>query len=73
MGGFGSGRKFGANCTDDHRSIDVRRWQRDGNLMPGQYLNWQWLQNGEKVAAIGVRVETGKLQLIYNYQRNGGD
>ena len=41
--------------------------------MPGQYLNWQWLQNGEKVAAIGVRVETGKLQLIYNYQRNGGD
>jgi hypothetical protein len=73
MGGFGSGRKFGADCTDDYRSIDVRRWQRDGNLTPGQYLNWQWLQNGEKVAAISVRVEAGQLRLIYNYQRNGSD
>jgi hypothetical protein len=73
MGGCGSGRNFGASCTDDYRSIDVRRWQRDGNLTPGQYLNWQWLQNGEKVAAIGVRVKTGKLRLIYKYQQNGSD
>lgn len=73
MGGYGSGRKFGASCTDDYRSIDIRRWQRDGNLTPGQYLNWQWLQNGEKVAAIGVKVAAGQLRLIYNYQRNGSD
>ena len=73
MGGFGSGRNFGADCTDDYRSIDVRRWQRDGDLTPGQYFNWQWLKDGEKVAAIGVRVETGQLRLIYNYQRNGSD
>jgi hypothetical protein len=73
MGGYGSGRQFGANCTDEYRWIDVRRWQRDGNLTPGQYLNWQWLKDGEKVAAIGVRVETGQLRLIYNYQRSGSD
>lgn len=73
MGGFGSGRKFGADCTDDYRSIDVRRWQRDGYLVPGQYLNWQWSINGEKVAAISVKVETGQLRLIYSFRRNGDD
>jgi len=33
MGGMGSGRHWyrGAkNSTDDYRSIDVRRWKRDG-------------------------------------------
>jgi hypothetical protein len=73
MGGFGSGRKFGADCTDDYRSIDVRSWQRDGYLVPGQYLNWQWSINGEKVAAISVKVETGQLRLIYSFRRNGDD
>ncbi|CAA9890312.1 conserved hypothetical protein [Candidatus Methylobacter favarea] len=73
MGGFGSGRKFGADCTDDYRSIDVRRWQRDGYLMPGQHLDCQWTRNGEKVAAISVKVEIGQLRLIYSYRRNGDD
>lgn len=70
MGGFGSGRKFGADCTEDYNSIDIRRWQREGYLTPGRYLDWQWLRNGEKVAAIGVKVETGQLRLIYSYRRN---
>jgi hypothetical protein len=42
MGGYGSGRRFGADCTDDYRSIDVRRWQREGFLNAGQSFNWQW-------------------------------
>jgi len=25
MGGFGSGRKWGKDCTDDMRQIDIRR------------------------------------------------
>ncbi|MEC4747455.1 hypothetical protein [Methylomicrobium sp. Wu6] len=73
MGGFGSGRKFGADCTEDCRSIDIRRWQREGYLTPGQYLDWQWLRNGERVAAIGVKVESGQLRLIYSYHRNGDE
>lgn len=73
MGGFGSGRKFGADCTEDCRSIDIRRWQREGYLTPGRYLDWQWLRNGEKVAAINVKVETGQLRLIYSYRRNGDE
>lgn len=73
MGGYGSGRKFGADCTDDYRSLDVRRWQRDGYLVPGQKLDWQWLQSGKKIAAIDVKVEIGQVRLIYNYRRNGED
>jgi hypothetical protein len=73
MGGYGSGRKFGADCTEDYRSIDIRRWQRDGYLVPGRYINWQWSRNGEKIAAISAKVETGQLRLIYNYRRNGGE
>ena len=70
MGGYGSGRKNGADCTDDCRWLDIRRWQRDGFLTPGQKLDWQWLQNGKKIAAIDVKVEVGQVRLIYNYRRN---
>ncbi|MGZ8227981.1 MAG: hypothetical protein ACXWT3_15300 [Methylococcaceae bacterium] len=73
MGGFGSGRKFGVDCTEDYRSIDIRRWQREGYLTQGRYLDWQWLRNGEKVAAINVKIETGRLRLIYSYRRNGDE
>lgn len=73
MGGFGSGRKFGADCTEDCRSIDIRRWQREGYLTPGRYLDWQWTRNGEKIAAINVKVEVGQLRLIYNCRPNGGE
>ena len=53
MGGMGSGRRwhFGANdTTDDYRSIDVRRWRRDGLLDPHQSFGWQWSRRGEVVA-----------------------
>jgi hypothetical protein len=72
MGGFGSGRQNGATCTDDYRSLDIRRWQRDGYLEPGRHIDWQWSINGEKVAAISVKVENEQLRLIYNY-RKGND
>lgn len=71
MGGYGSGRKFGADCTEDYRQIDIRRWQREGLLHPGNYINWTWSRNGEKIASIGAKVETGQLRLIYNYRANG--
>jgi len=71
MGGYGSGRQYGANCTDNYRWIDIRRWQRDGLISPGQQINWQWLRDEEKVASIGARVETDQIRLIYSYQRHG--
>lgn len=73
MGGFGSGRKFGVNVTEDYRHIDIRRWQREGLLVPGNNINWQWSRNGEKIASIGAKVESGYLRLIYNYRASNAD
>ena len=47
MGGFGSGRKFGADCTDDRLSIDSRQWQRDGVLVAGTSFNSTWSRAGK--------------------------
>ena len=68
MGGLGSGRHWRFNSRDtveDCRSLDVRRWQRDGLLSPGNGFNWQWSRNGETMANIGVGVEAGQLSLTY--------
>lgn len=74
MGGRGSGRRNqgGKGTTDDCRAIDVRRWQRDGLLMPGHAFGWNWTRNGETVASIRVRAEAGRVVLSYQ-QRHGDD
>ena len=73
MGGWNSGRHGGTDCTDDCRSIDIRRWQRDSLLITGRSFNWQWTQSGETVANIGVKAEGGRVMLSYRYRRNEGE
>jgi hypothetical protein len=76
MGGMGSGRRwhFGANdTTDDYRSIDVRRWRRDGLLDPHQSFGWQWSRRGEVVASIQVRTQPDRVILTYRHRSGGSD
>jgi hypothetical protein len=76
MGGFGSGRGSqynAANCTDDFRRLDVRRWQREGLLKPGYTFSTNWTQSNATVAQIVVRTEADKLILKYKHRRNGGE
>jgi hypothetical protein len=74
MGGYGSGRRYGAaNCTDEFRTLDVRRWRRDGLLSPGNWFRWQWSREGETVASIQVRVEEGRVLLVYRHRDRGGE
>lgn len=76
MGGFGSGRQGGGQCTDDMRPLDVRKIQRTGLLRPGQWFNWQWTCNDEVTATIGLRVEADRVVLTYRNRsrhHNGGD
>jgi hypothetical protein len=76
MGGMGSGRRNrydAANCTDDYRRLDVRRWQRDGFLKPGQTFGWQWTGQGEIVASIQVRAEADRVILLYRHRSGVGD
>ncbi len=72
MGGKGSGRRWhddAAECTGDYRQLDVRRWQREGFLIPGRAFGWQWTSDSEPVAWIQVRAETDRVILTYRYQR----
>lgn len=76
MGGIGSGRRWhhSANNTINHYyAIDVRRWRRDGLLEQGRSFSWYWSREGEVVASIQVRVETGRVILIYRHQSRGGE
>lgn len=75
MGGIGSGRHwhYGArSTTGDMRSIDVRRWARDGLLTPGRWFGWQWSVDGERVGFINVSVEAARVRLMYR-SRDYGD
>jgi len=76
MGGSGSGRRWhwGAkDTTEDYRSIDVRRWKRDGLLSPGRQFNWQWSRDGEVKNSITVRTESDGVRLIYRTRSRGQD
>lgn len=74
MGGFGSGRGQSVkDTTSDMRALDIRRLQRDGLLIPGQALGWNWLRNGETVASINIRAEADRVILNYRSQSNGGE
>lgn len=63
---YGAGRPGYKLKTSQTRSIDVRRWKRDGLLADG-YFGWQWTdaETGEVLSSIGVDVSWGVITLIY--------
>ncbi len=74
MGGFGSGSHWGGRgYLDDHISLDIRRWKRDGLLWPGRWVNWQWSVNDEPTDSIRARVEESCVVLIYRQRRQNLD
>jgi hypothetical protein len=75
MGGFGSGRSAGMTCdtVESCWSIDVNRLQREGYLSPGWQGDWQWTQDGERVAWITMHMELERLVLSYRMCIDSGD
>lgn len=76
MGGLGSGSRwrYGAkSTTDDYRTLDVRRWAREGMLRPGYQGGWHWTRDGETVASIQMRAEQGRVILTYRHRHAGKD
>lgn len=51
--------------------LDIRRLQRDGMLMPGRALSWQWTVNDRVRASIQIRSEAWQVELAYSYTPNG--
>lgn len=74
MGGAGSGRhfQFGADTTDDYRSIDVRWLKRRRMLRPGASGSLTWSRQGEVVGSIQIQTESGRVILKYRH-KSGGD
>lgn len=73
MGGFGSGRSGWRPKAEQFRRLDVNRLHKAGALKAGYFGGWQWTEDGQKVASIAVRAETGRLVLIYRVRPMGGE
>src|SRR5271169_1920369 len=58
---------YGALSTcESCRSIDVRRWHREGRLTAGQYFRSSWTDSGgEPSGGINVRTERDAVVLTY--------
>lgn len=76
VGGRGSGRHWhwGTKATvTELRSLDVRRWARDGLLEPGRSFGWHWTRDGERVGDICVHVASDEVRFDYRTRDYGGD
>ena len=60
----------GRDTTESYRNLDVRRWQREKLLNAGSSFGWQWSHDGEVLASIGVRAETGRVILSYRHRQD---
>jgi hypothetical protein len=61
------------NCTDDYRTLDVRKIQRAGRLTPGSACSWVWSRNGETVATINMQTGAGNVRLTYRQRTHEGE
>ena len=65
---YGAGRPALHVKAEHCRSIDVRRWQREGILEAGRAGTWQWCDpdTGERRASIGHQANHGSVRLNYS-------
>jgi hypothetical protein len=54
-----------------YKSIDVRRWQRQGLLSPSTFFSQTWTRDGEPSGSISVFVRDGSLALGYRLGQRG--
>jgi hypothetical protein len=55
------------DCTDEYRRLDVRRWQGDGLLKPGNAFTITWEGDGAAMAPIEVRAQADRVILRYRH------
>ena len=59
-------RRYGGRLTCENcKSIDVRRWHREGRLSTGQYFSCSWSFGGEPSGSITVRTGPNAVFLTY--------
>ena len=60
----------GRRTCESCKSVDVRRWHREGRLHAGTYFSCSWSPGGEPFGSISVRTETDAVALIF-HSRSG--
>jgi len=71
MGGYGSGRHFGAASkatTESRLQLDVRYLKKHNSLKPGTAGVLSWLSSNLEAGTIGFTVQQGRLILNYRYR-----
>lgn len=66
------GRHAEHDTVEQWRSIDIRRWAREGSLQPGNSFGWFWSCEGKTTASISVHVpDPEQVRLVYRLTRDG--
>lgn len=76
MGGMGSGRRWhwGAkSTTGEFLRLDIRRWAREGYLVPGRAFTWQWTYQDARTASIRASIQIEGVRLTYQSSAAGGE
>jgi hypothetical protein len=70
FGGKADVRPYGARAAcESYKTIDVRRWHRDGRLAAGQRFTNSWTFGGKPAGTIGVATQADAVMLTYSTRR----
>jgi len=72
---IGAGRPAWHFKAEHCKSLDIRRWQREGLLQDGRFGGWRWTdrESGEETGSIGyqVRADSGVMYVTLDYSVAG--
>lgn len=74
MGGLGSGCWYRYNSrttVESCKSIDIRRFKRDGLLYNNSSFSWKWSRDGEPSGDINVKIQDSLIILNYRSRSYG--
>lgn len=63
----------GRPTCETYKSIDVRRWHREGLLHAHRFFTYNWKRDDKLSGTIRVRTEPGTVVLIYNVRGRDGN
>ena len=74
MGGIGSGTswtRIRKATTEDYHRVDIRKWHRNGLLLPGTQFVHQWTLNWRVIGE--MKVHAGADDVTFSYRRQEVD
>lgn len=66
---YGAGRPAHRPCEAGYRSVDVRRFAREGMLARSGWHGWRWTNDGVQVASISFIVDPSARSIRFEYRQ----